>query len=230
MMRVHVCFSTGIVRWLVTCVTICLARNSWLAMYRVRQWLRKDWGYRLKEGPVPSSSPTATSPLSLCSNSYVSHTTPTSRIHSLSTLDARVAVCLVLSPACQAITRGVYRALCLNCSGTCLNPALLEDSCLGCSCAVGLANALATLCCSATQCTLTPSCVPQGWVKSTSYTWNFGDGIVISGAGLESMATQTHSYSTTGRYTVSVLASNPSGSSSINLMIFIGGEVLGVLY
>ena len=75
----------------------------------------------------------------------------------------------------------------------------------------------------------TLSSVPQGWVKSTSYTWDFGDGIVISGSGLESMATQTHSYHTTGRYTISVLASNPAGSSSIKLEIFIGGEVLGVL-
>jgi PKD repeat protein len=63
----------------------------------------------------------------------------------------------------------------------------------------------------------------QGLTEETVYTWDFGDGIVISGSGLESMATQTHSYHTTGRYTISVLASNPAGSSSINLEIFIGG-------
>ena len=63
----------------------------------------------------------------------------------------------------------------------------------------------------------------QGWNKSTLYTWDFGDGTVVSGTGLKENSVMTHQYSTSNIFTVHVKASNPGGYSDVTVEVFIGG-------
>jgi PKD repeat protein len=65
----------------------------------------------------------------------------------------------------------------------------------------------------------------KGLTDDTLYTWDFGDGVSVSGVGLQDYGVQTHSYDKEGTYTVVVTASNENGASTVSLTISIG--VLG---
>ena len=68
----------------------------------------------------------------------------------------------------------------------------------------------------------------QGLTDDTLYTWDFGDGVSVSGVGLQDYGVQTHSYDKEGTYTVVVTASNENGASTVSLTISIGGELYSV--
>ena len=54
------------------------------------------------------------------------------------------------------------------------------------------------------------------------YTWDFGDGVTVSGMGLQDYGVQTHSYEKDGAYTVEVTGSNEGGVSIASLTLIIG--------
>ena len=64
----------------------------------------------------------------------------------------------------------------------------------------------------------------QSLTDDTLYTWDFGDGVNVSGVGLQDYGVQTHSYDKEGTYTVEVTASNGDSVSTASLTITIGGE------
>jgi PKD repeat protein len=69
----------------------------------------------------------------------------------------------------------------------------------------------------------------KGLTDDTLYTWDFGDGVSVSGVGLQDYGVQTHSYDKEGTYTVVVTASNENGASTVSLTISIGDLAPGTL-
>ena len=67
-------------------------------------------------------------------------------------------------------------------------------------------------------------------MDDTRYTWDFGDGVNVSGVGLQDYGVQTHSYDKEGTYTVVVTASNENGASTVSLTISIGGKCTCIFY
>jgi hypothetical protein len=65
----------------------------------------------------------------------------------------------------------------------------------------------------------------KGLMDDTLYMWDFGDGVNVSGVGLQDYGVQTHSYDKEGTYTVEVTASNGDSVSTASLTITIGVQI-----
>ncbi|XP_064630142.1 VPS10 domain-containing receptor SorCS1-like [Lineus longissimus] len=69
----------------------------------------------------------------------------------------------------------------------------------------------------------------QGTKKTTTYTWNFGDGHTLPNLkGFDGNSVQNHSYSSSGHYVVNVTASNSEGRDVANITVDVQEEMLAL--